>query len=246
MDMAASGIPSERMLRSLGDLAIDMQQAHQGEDTLTSVTAAAVRLIPGVRWAWISLVHGNRVTLRAPTDEVVAELDTQQTAIDDGPCLTALRNHDTVHIDDMTAEQRWPRFRQLALDRGVKSLLSFQLFVTSENLGALNLYAGEPYVFDGESMLIGEVLAQHASVALAGSAAEGQFETALASRDLIGQAKGIVMHRASVDALQAFQMLTRLSQDTNTKLVEVARLVVDDHLRSCDTPRQGHKVLSRA
>jgi hypothetical protein len=110
------------------------------------------------------------------------------------------------------------------------SLLSFQLFVRSENLGTLNLYGGEPSVFSEDSLLIGGVLAQHAAVALIGSSAEQHFEAALASRDIIGQAKGMLMLlRENRTALKAFNLLIRVSQETNIKLIDVARWLVNEH-----------------
>jgi len=63
--------------------------------------------------------------------------------LNEGPCLSTLREHHTVHVQDMAAETRWPRFSELARGRGVLSLLSFPLFVRSRNLGALNLYGGD-------------------------------------------------------------------------------------------------------
>ncbi|WP_232375313.1 GAF and ANTAR domain-containing protein [Mycolicibacterium baixiangningiae] len=221
-----------RLIRAFGDLAVELQGTSQGDATLRVIVNAAVKIIPGVRHAGISVVHGREVTPVVPSSDVVAQLDSLQTAMDEGPSLGALREHRTVHIADMAADGRWPRFTAAALDRGVKSSLSFQLFIQRGNLGALNLYADEARVFDDESTLVGDVLAQHASVAMAGSAAEAQFDRALASRDAIGQAKGILMHRAQVDSLQAFRMMLEVSQDTNTKLTEVAELVVADHVAS--------------
>jgi ANTAR domain len=124
------------------------------------------------------------------------------------------------------------RFARAAVERGAHSLLSFQLFVRSENLGALNLYGGDPGVFSADSMEVGAVLAQHAAVAMVGAAAANHFQVALASRDIIGQAKGILMHRDHLTGLQAFAMLTRVSQETNVKLVDVARWLVAEHENS--------------
>jgi hypothetical protein len=107
----------------------------------------------------------------------------------------ALREHHTVHIYDMRTDTRWPAFAREAQQRGILSLLSFQLFVRSENVGALNLYGDEPGVFCVNSVIIGGLLAQHAAVAMIGAAAGTQFEHALATRDIIGQAKGMLMQR---------------------------------------------------
>jgi ANTAR domain len=127
----------------------------------------------------------------------------------------------------MSQEARWPRFAKAALELGVRTSLSFQLFVLKDNLGSLNLYGGEASVFDEDSSLYGEILAQHAAVAMAGSQAAEQMQRAIASRDTIGQAKGIIMERFHVDALKAFALLTRLSQESNTKLFDVAKNVID-------------------
>lgn len=137
--------------------------------------------------------------------------------------------HHTVKIDDMATERRWPRFAEAAVHRGVRSLLSFRLFVRRGSLGALNLYGGETKVFDEESILVREVLAQHASVALARLNSEARFQRALDSRDIIGQAKGLLMQRNDVDGLHAFWMLLKVSQETHTKLVDVAQCLVQAH-----------------
>ena len=132
-------------------------------------------------------------------------------------------------IVDMAAETRWPRFCTAAVEFGVGSLLSFQLFVRRHNLGALNLYAVEPGVFDQDSIVIGELLAQHASVALIGASAVTQFRSALTSRDVIGQAKGLLMHRENMDSTQAFALMLKTSQNANVKIVELAHWIVEQH-----------------
>jgi GAF domain-containing protein len=164
-----------------------------------------------------------------PTDPIVTKLDELQSELGDGPCLTALRDRHTVQIDDMSTDTRWPQFARQATELGVYSLLSFQLFVRSKNLGALNLYGDEAGVFAEDSIEIGTILAQHAAVAMVGADAETQFQTALASRDVIGQAKGILMHRDNLTGLQAFGVLASASKETNVKLADVARWLVAEH-----------------
>ncbi|MFP1155451.1 hypothetical protein BHQ21_24910 [Mycobacterium sherrisii] len=145
------------------------------------------------------------------------------------PCLSALREHRTIVINDMAVETRWPAFCAAATDLGARTLLSFQLFVVQQNLGVLNLYGDRGGAFSEESIVIGGLLAQHASVALMGATAEAQFNDALNTRDIIGQAKGIIMERFNTDSVAAFQLLCKLSQETNLKLVEVARKLVASH-----------------
>ncbi|MHA4853289.1 ANTAR domain-containing protein [Rhodococcus sp. MSC1_016] len=129
--------------------------------------------------------------------------------------------------NDLTEERRWPRFTQHALDAGVRSTLSFQLYTGNHTSGALNLFGKTRHAFDEESVLIGEVLAAHAAIAIAAARTAEQLLSAVASRDLIGQANGMLMERFGIDAAQAFAMLTKLSQDSNTPLAEVAMKIVD-------------------
>ncbi|BBY63111.1 hypothetical protein MHEL_13540 [Mycolicibacterium helvum] len=205
-------------------------QAQTGTgETLHIIVEAAADIVPGARWVGISMIEGRKVVAKAPTDPIAAKLDELQNELGDGPCLTALREHHTVHIEDMSTETRWPEFSRQAIALGAHSLLSFQLFVESENLGAMNLYGAQAGCFSEESFEVGAVVAQHAAVAMFGAAAANQFQSALASRDVIGQAKGILMQRNNVNGGQAFAMLTRASADTNIKLVDVARWLVAEH-----------------
>ena len=217
------------LARTLGDLAVEMQAQQDIPDTLWIVVQGAAHIVPGARWAGISRIRGRQVVAEVPTDPIVTKLDELQSELGDGPCITALRDHHTVHISNMSTETRWPQFCSRTLQLGVHSLLSFQLFVRSSNLGALNLYADEAAAFSEDSIDIGTILAQHAAVAMVGSAAETQFHSALASRDIIGQAKGLLMERNNLTGLQAFGLLTRASQETNLKLVDVARWLVAEH-----------------
>ena len=225
----ADSSSSNKLAEVLGALAIELQAQIDTAATLRVIVDAAVTIVPGARWAGISLIKGHRVTSQVPTDPIAAELDQLQTDLNQGPCLSALREHHTVLIDDLSAETRWPLFARRAIQLGVHSVLSFQLFVQSENLGALNLFGDAAGVFTDESMLVGGLVAQHAAVAMIGSEADEHFHAALASRDVIGQAKGILMHRDCLTGLQAFAVLTKASQETNVKLVDVARWVVDFH-----------------
>src|SRR5690625_7741852 len=97
-------------------------------------------------------------------------------------------------------------------------MLAFQLFVEDENLGALNLYAKEPHVFDDDSEHIGLLVAAHAAVAFAESRRTVQLNEAIMTRDVIGQAKGILMERHKITSQQAFLLLTTASNRTNTRL----------------------------
>ena len=208
----------------MGRLARSLQDEHGDvEATLQAITAAAVVSIPGAEHCSISYVSGHgTVESRAPTGDLPQRLDDVQNRFRQGPCLDAIWEQETVRIDDMRSEDRWPHYAAEAVDLGVLSGLSFQLLVTGDHLGALNLYAERPHAFDEESEDVGLVVAAHAAVALAGARQEANLLRAVTSRDLIGQAKGILMERFKITADQAFAVLSRTSQVTNRKLIDIA------------------------
>jgi len=108
----------------------------------------------------------------------------------------------------------------------VGAMLCFQLFVAGDNLGALNLYSPTAGAFTEESESVGLIFATHAAVALAGAQQERQLTAAMISRDIIGQAKGIVMERFHINADQAFTLIARLSQEQNIRLNDLAAQLI--------------------
>src|SRR5829696_9346281 len=194
---------------------------------LAAIVAAAVAMIPGVEEGSISVVLGRRqVGSQAPTGELPAQVDAIQEETQQGPCLDAAYVQQTVRVDNLATEDRWPLFAQRASTTGAASMLSLQLYVEGDNLGALNLYARVPNAFDDESEQVGLLFASHAAVAYAGVRKEAQLAKAVASRDLIGQAKGILMERYKISPERAFLVLTGISQATNRKLHDIAAELV--------------------
>ena len=112
------------------------------------------------------------------------------------------------------------------LKLGIRSELSFKLYTSQRNAGALNIFGTQPEAFGPEDEGVGQVLAAHAAAAILASRQGEQLQSALSSRDLIGQAKGIIMERYNVDAVRAFELLRELSQTENVKLVEIAEKVI--------------------
>jgi hypothetical protein len=124
---------------------------------------------------------------------------------------------------------RWPTFATRALDAGIESMLAFRLFAAEETLGALDLYGTSRRAFDEAARALGTVFAAHAALALAGAqvherdlAVVDGLQEALTTRDVIGQAKGILMATRRIDADAAFDVLRVTSQTLNVKLRTVA------------------------
>uniref|UniRef100_UPI0019157AC6 ANTAR domain-containing protein n=1 Tax=Mycobacterium paraintracellulare TaxID=1138383 RepID=UPI0019157AC6 len=139
----------------------------------------------------------------------------------------AVWDHHTVRVDDYEAETRWPEFVAAALsETPVRSSLSIQLYTDDTELGALNLYSERPNAIHAHTEELSLALAAHAAIAFAAARRAEQFRSALASRDIIGQAKGIIMERYTINAVAAFTLLMKLSQDSNIPLHEIARRLV--------------------
>ena len=126
---------------------------------------------------------------------------------DEGPCLEAAYKHRTVRVPDMAHETRWPLFSSRAAEAGARGMLSIQLWVEGDDLGALNLYSYEANAFTDESENIGLLVASHASVAFAETEKNRQLNEAVASRDVIGQAKGILMERHKITGEEALSLI---------------------------------------
>lgn len=231
------GLPSEHdqggqagedvLAITLAEMARELQN-QSPQELLMAIAESAVAVIPGAEYGSISLVEGRRtVTAKAPTGELPTRVDEIQTVEGQGPCLDAVYEQKTVRIPDMRDESRWPDFaRRAVAETPIRSMLAFQLFVEAENLGALNIFSRRPQAFSDESEHVGLIVAAHAAIALAGSQEVSQLHSALRSRDMIGIAKGILMERFKIDEHQAFLLLVKVSNRTNTKLHEQAERLV--------------------
>lgn len=219
-----SSAPGGSVSDGLAALARSLQRGTSPQEVMENVVRQAVEMVDGARHGSISLVLRGRVTSAAATDEVGAAFDALQDELGEGPCLDAMRDQPVVRVDDLSTETRWPELaRRAPAELGVRSMLCFQLFVHGDTLGGLNLLAAEPDAFTASSQDLGEPFAAHAAVALAGARKLDGLSLALANRDVIGQAKGILMERFKIGPDQAFAMLSRISQDRNVKLHEVAQ-----------------------
>lgn len=212
----------------LSDLARELQHEQDTDAILTIIVHAALELIPHVAEASISLVTGRRtIESRAASGELPVKIDALQSEMGQGPCLDAAYDQRVVRVPDLGKDERWPGFAQAACDLGARSMLSIQLFVEGDKLGALNLYGQDVNVFDDESEQIALLVAAHAAIAFSDAKEIAQLTQALDTRDLIGQAKGILMERFKITPQQAFLVLTKASSDSNIKLRDVA-----EHLAS--------------
>ncbi len=198
--------------------------------TLDTIVSLAVEHLDHCEFAGMSIVEGRKITSPSSTNDVPRIVDAIQTEVDEGPCLDAIKEHEVFQTGDLASEDRWPRFATRAHEEtGICSILSIRLFVEEDTLGALNLYSSACDAFDDTDVAFATVFAAHAAVAMAATRREENLERKVETRDLIGQAKGILMARSGIDEDEAFDLLRRASQRQNVKLVAVADDIVHPH-----------------
>ncbi|MHA7283895.1 ANTAR domain-containing protein [Arthrobacter sp. TMS2-4] len=211
----------------LAELARSLQQEPDSGAILAGFVHAALDLIPGVDEGSVSVVLGRKnIGSRAASGDLPARIDALQMKTGEGPCLEAAYQHRTIRVPDMAHETRWPLFAQRAAEAGARGMLSIQLWVEGDDLGALNLYSYEVDAFTDESENVGLLVASHAAVAFAEAEKARQLHEAIDSRDAIGQAKGILMERHKITGVQAFIVLSMASQRTHLKLRDVAEQLI--------------------
>jgi GAF domain-containing protein len=184
--------------------------------------------VPGAQYAGITVTRNKKqIDTPAATHKWPILLDEIQQRHREGPCLTAAWEEKTIYVANLETDERFPLYRRDVLEQTpIRSVMSFQMFIAGETMGALNVYAENPNAFSQVSRDMGLIFAAHSSVAWNAARREEQFKRALSSRDTIGQAKGMIMERYGVDAVQAFEVLRKLSQDSNLPLVQVATELV--------------------
>lgn len=238
------------LAEALSALSRDLEQEDDPDTMLAAIVAAAVETIPGAEEGSISLVARRRLTSHALTGELPVQLDAIQEEVQQGPCLDTVFEQQTVRVDDLATEERWPLFARRASATGAASMLFLQLYVEGDNLGSLNLYARTPAAFTDESEQVGLLFAAHAAIAYAGARKAAQLATAVVSRDLVGQAKGILRERYTITGERAFLVLIRVSQNSNRKLHDVAAELVEHgtiaHAGAAPSPPAGRSGLPSA
>lgn len=229
-------------LRRAADALVARRSIRDLETTLAQIVAAAVQTVPGADAGGISVTEDGRVGSRVPTSEDVRKLDELQAELNEGPCMTAVADPSddgVIHAADLAASpdaDRWPNFASRAVAQGYRSLLSSQLSTNGGTRAALNLYSHEPLAFDQDAHTIAGLFGAQAALLIYGTDQAGHLQQALSTRDMIGQAKGVLMERFDVDEDRAFQMLVKSSQDTNLKLLDVARWLTDPDSRVQSRP----------
>ncbi|MEU2914079.1 GAF and ANTAR domain-containing protein [Streptomyces massasporeus] len=207
-------------------LTVASQQLHETltpHGTLRTAVRLAVHLMPGAEHAGISVIErGNKIRTLAWTDEVVRSAESRYTGREQHGLWDRLWNSPVARITDSEADDGWDVLAAL----GLRSALSLRLRADRRRLTVLTAYARKPGAFDEEATRVGRLFSAHVSIALDSATVREQLTEAMHTRDLIGQATGILMERQGIDATAAFESLVRASQRENVKLRDLARRIV--------------------
>lgn len=234
---AAARAGSTRADGDDGDQETSTQRAHEGDQdadhqSLRAVVAMARHGVERCHLASGILIRDGDAEAAEATEPLAADLDRLQLALGEGPGLQASGCTSMVSSDDLSTDTRWPSFSPRARQCGVAAVVSVPLIPAREFpawRGWLTLYSRDTGPFPSHSIALAQSLGLYLSTTVNSALHAKNLEAALASRDLIGQAKGIIMARKNVDDEAAFAILRRASQHTNRRLRDIAEAVV----RSC-------------
>ncbi|GAA4900928.1 ANTAR domain-containing protein [Actinomycetospora succinea] len=229
----AVGDLTRELLATPGTVAMDA--------LLGRVVDLSARVVAGADVVSVTLRRGGSDGYSTPaySDELAVRLDALQYEYEEGPCVRALEagGLGVTGSEDLAHDAAFPRFGPAAAEIGANSVFAVGLFPVGEKRplrGALNFYRRRTGGFGQAEREAALLLAANVSTALAyvtvtesAELHDIQFQTALDSRDVIGQAKGILMERRGLDAAAAFDVLRRASQDLNVKLRDVAATLAE-------------------
>jgi GAF domain-containing protein len=222
----------QAIYQATGELSRLLLEENQLETTLMSIGRLAASVIPSCEEAGVTLESRGQVEVRVSTGPTAEKVDSYQYEIEEGPCVAAADSHLPVLIEDMAQEERWPRFASLAASLGVKSSYAIPMILNDEMIGVLNLYSiDDPFGPSDEQ--IGTRFADQAAMAVRHASTFNKtkemidhLHRALATRDVIGAAVGIMMHRDHLTMEAAFTRLKDISQRENLKLRQIAENIV--------------------
>ncbi|KAB1149202.1 ANTAR domain-containing protein [Streptomyces luteolifulvus] len=196
--------------------------------TLRTAVRLAVTILPGAEHAGISVIerpHHRRTV--AWTDEAVRSAEAEVAGREHPLWTTPVLRTEDLQADAADAARSALNDAGPTGTGGLRSALSLRLRADRRRLTVLTAYARKPNVFDERATRIGRLFTAHVSLALDSVTVREQLTEAMRTRDLIGQATGILMERMDIDAAEAFESLVRASQRENVKLRDLARRIVD-------------------
>jgi anti-anti-sigma factor len=209
------------------------------DGALRLVVALARATVEGADGVSVSLKRHGRLTTVAATDRTILDMDADQYATGEGPCVDASIEGRWFHVESLDQETRWPAFIPKARELGINAILSSPLLAEERPVGALNIYSRTRSAFSEKEQELAAIFATEASIILRDAGADisddelsEQMQSALESRQIIARAEGVVMERKGISAEDAYTVLRHFSQSSNQPLLERAGDIVDSTRKS--------------
>jgi GAF domain-containing protein len=230
-DQRTSAQPSVALVDAFSEIAASIRSSEDDEGTMRRITETAVAAVEPCVASSLSLVLKEGPVTRAATSPMAARGDQFQYDAGEGPCLDAAMHERWLYTPDVATDERWPRScGRMHQELGVGSMFSCRLSLDAaprQTLGGINLYATTPRAFSDDDRMLAILLSSMAAVVVDASRQQAQLRAAVESRQVIGEAVGILRYQSNLSSDEAFAVLTRASQRLNIKLREVARRIVE-------------------
>lgn len=219
--------------KMMAEVAASLSEPGDLGDTLQRIARTARDTVPGADFASITVrQRDGRLDTVVTTDPIVMQADCIQYELREGPCYDAVTDTETSYCPDLGADSRWPGYAPRAARLGLSSQLAIRLSARDGTYTGLNLYSSLADAFGDDPSGVVRLFASHASVALGFARELDTLKEAVGSRQIIGEAIGIVIERYGLMEERAFEFLIRLSQTSNVKLREVAAEIVANSTRA--------------
>jgi GAF domain-containing protein len=230
------------LLDALRRFAHDMSVDYDLSDVLYRLTDDVTAVV-GVAGAGIAVSdEEDQLRYATASSDQIATLEGVQEEHQMGPCAEAFNSQRPVVVVDISTRADWPEYRKTAESLGFASVAGLPLSLSSERLGALNLYDRQVREWSDDELSTARVLADMAAGFMVHERLERsrqlseQLRYALDSRIIIEQAKGILAAERRVTVDEAFDVLRQHSRNNNTSLRTIAQAVVEDGFRPEEPP----------
>ncbi|HEX5694760.1 MAG TPA: GAF and ANTAR domain-containing protein [Acidimicrobiia bacterium] len=233
--VATAETESSSLASSFAAIALDLFGAGELAEVMRRIVEVATSVIGNCDLASVTMLEGDQFSTPVYTHTNALRVDEFQYSTQQGPCIEALLSG-TVHGTTPGWREQWPDWAAKAEEAGIGSVLAVPLRIPDTihlRLGAVNMYSYSADGFTDADQELALILSAHAAIAAVVARErderqhqERSFHEALGSRDVIGQAKGMLMERHQITADEAFDILRRSSQNLNSKLRDVAARLV--------------------
>jgi anti-anti-sigma factor len=220
------------------------------DGALRLVVALARATVEGADGVSVSLQRHGRLTTVAATDQTVLDMDADQYASGEGPCVSAATEGHRFHVESLDQESRWPTFIPQARELGINAIVSSPLTAQNRPVGALNIYSRTRAAFSEKGQRLAGIFADEASIILGGAGTDvsqdelsARVQDALEARRIIAQAEGVVMEREGMSADDAYTLLVNFSRRSGQPVIERATDVVESTRRPQPVPSESKDAL---